>query len=377
MSDGDAGPPGRGHARDSRRVRSVAERILRRRGKQEGAPPGTVVHTGHARTHDVRLHWLEYGPDFCREHESESLDRAVRGEPPPPVTWLDVDGVHDLSVVERIGAGAALHPLVQEDIASVGQRAKVEEYGDTLFIVVRMLTVDEATREIEDEQVSMILSSGLLISFQEGTGDVFDHVRRRIREGKGSMRNRGADYLAYTLIDAVVDGYFETLERLGELTDELEQEVVSVAPRDSVRRIHHIKREMLVMRRAVWPLRDMLNSLVRDEAGCISPETRVFLRDAYDHTIQVMDTIETLRDVVSGLMDIYLSSVSNRMNEVMKVLTVIATVFIPLTFLVGVYGMNFDWMPELRWRWSYPVLWVLMIAIAAGMLSFFRTRRWL
>lgn len=359
------------------RRRSVAGRVLRRRGKQRGAPPGTVVHTGPERTHAVRLHWLEYGPGFCREHEAGRVDRPIRADPPPPVTWLDVDGVHDLALLAEIGAGARMHPLVQEDIASVGQRPKAEEYGDTLFIVLRMLTMDPTSGEINDEQVSIILSAGLLISFQEGSGDVFDHVRRRIRDGKGNLGARGADYLAYTLIDAVVDGYFAVLERLGEMIDDLEQEVVTDAPRTTVHRIHLLKRELLVMRRAVWPLRDVLNSLLRDEAGCVTPETRVFLRDAYDHTVQVMDTAETLRDIVTGLMDMYLSSVSNRMNEVMKVLTVIATVFIPLTFLVGVYGMNFDWMPELRWRWAYPVLWVIMLAIAAGMLGYFRRMRWL
>lgn len=356
---------------------SVVGRVLRRRGKERGAPPGTVVHTGPERTHPVRVHWLEYGPGFCNEHEALHIDRPIRADPPPPVTWLDVDGVHDLGLLNEIAAGVRLHPLVLEDIASVGQRPKAEEYDHTLYIVVRMLTIDANAGEITDEQVSIILSEGLLVSFQEGRGDVFDQVRRRIRDGKGNLGQRGADYLAYTLIDAVVDGYFAVLESLGERIDDLEQEVVTEAPRTSVQRIHHLKRELLHMRRAVWPLRDVLNSLVRDGAGCVTAETRVFLRDAYDHTVQVMDAMETMRDIVSGLMDMYLSSVSNRMNEVMKVLTIIATVFIPLTFLVGVYGMNFDWMPELHWRWAYPVLWLIMLLIAGAMLIAFRRRHWL
>ncbi len=356
----------------------VIGRLLRRKGKARGAAPGTVVHTGPRRIERVRLHWFEYDNSVVHEHTGDTYDRLTRTEPALDVTWLDVTGLHDTDMLSRIGQDAGIHPLVREDIGSVGQRAKLEEYGDdAVYIVLRMLTLEPGHDVIAEEQVSLYLTPRFVISFQEAEGDVFDPVRQRIRDGKGQLRGRGADYLAYALIDAIVDSYFGVLESLGEHIDALEQEVVTAPDRETVRRVYAVKRELLVMRRAVWPLRDVLNAMVRDPSRCISAETRVFLRDAYDHTVQVMDTVETLRDIVSGLMDIYLSSVSNRMNEVMKVLTIIATMFIPLTFLVGVYGMNFERMPELGWWWAYPSLWVIMLAIAGGMLAFFRRKGWL
>lgn len=356
---------------------TIVSRILRRRGKARGAAPGTIVHTGPRRVERVRVHTIQYGPETLVESEAWGwTEGTLRETSPESVTWIDVDGLHDSAIIAAVSEEAGLHPLVQEDVASVGQRAKVEDYGQYLYIVIRMLAPD-GTGGISEEQVSLILGDGFVVSFQEGAGDVFDPIRQRIREGKGHIRDRGPDYLAYALMDAVIDGYFTVLEGLGEHIEALEQEVVEDPDRQTVSRIHALKRELLIMRRAVWPLRDVLNTMVRDESGPVKHETRVFLRDAYDHTVQVMDTVETLRDMLASMMDMYLSSVSNRMNEVMKVLTIIATVFIPLTFLVGVYGMNFDFMPELHWRWSYPVLWLIMLAIAGGMLAIFRRHDWL
>jgi magnesium transporter len=355
---------------------SIIGRLLRRGGKSRGSAPGTLVHTGPRRVEHVRIHRMEYGPDHLEESDSDTWDGPLRHDDAHPVVWIDVDGLHDTDLLGSIAGSAQLHPLVLEDVFSVGQRAKVEDYGSYLYIVLRMLAPD-ANGGIAEEQVSLVLGDGFVLSFQEGAGDVFDPVRHRLRDSKGQLRTRGSDYLAYTLIDAVVDGYFTVLESLGEHIDALEVDVIEAPGRDTVGRIYELKRELLLMRRAVWPLRDVLNSMVRDVSGPITPETRVFLRDAYDHTVQVMDTVEILRDMLASMMDMYLSSVSNRMNEVMKVLTVIATIFIPLTFIVGVYGMNFDYMPELHWRWSYPLLWLLMIGVVAVMVAMFRRRNWI
>jgi magnesium transporter len=266
---------------------------------------------------------------------------------------------------------------VQEDIVNTEHRPKLEDFDAYLFVVLKMLRFDAGQASIHTEQVSLVLGSGFVLSFQEQEGDVFDDVRQWLRENKGRLRTMGADYLAYALLDAVVDSYFAILENLGEQIELLEEELINRPSPDTLSRIHHFKREMILLRKAIWPLREIIGGLQRVGSPLIQNGTAIFLRDIHDHTIQIMDTIETFRDVLSGLLDLYLSSISHRMNEVMKVLTIIATVFIPLTFVAGVYGMNFEYMPELHWRWSYPVLWLIMLGIAAGMMIYFRRRQWL
>jgi magnesium transporter len=240
-----------------------------------------------------------------------------------------------------------------------------------------MLFYDETAHHITAEQVSLILGARYLISFQEIEGDVFNFVKERIRKGKGRIRKSGPDYLAYALMDAVVDHYFGILERLGEQIEQLEEQLLNHPTSQTLKNIHRLKREMIFFRKQIWPLRDLLNFLMREESALVQESTSLFFRDVYDHIIQVFDTIESMRDMLTGMLDLYLSTLSNKMNEVMKVLTIIATVFIPLTFIAGIYGMNFDYMPELKWKWSYPLLWVLMIGIIAGMLTWFKRRRWL
>jgi len=240
-----------------------------------------------------------------------------------------------------------------------------------------MITYDRATRTVSSEHVSLILGGDYVLSFQEDPGDVFEPVRNRIRSGKERMRRSGADYLFYALVDAIVDYYFEVLEQLSDDIEELEQEVVERATASTLRSVHNLKREMILLCRSVWPIREAVNALVRDESKLVTDSTRIFLRDLYDHTIQVIDTVETLRDILSGLLDVYLSSLSNRMNEVMKVLTIMSSIFIPLTFIVGVYGMNFKYMPELESSWGYPGVWVIMILTAIGLLALFRRRGWM
>jgi len=293
------------------------------------------------------------------------------------VMWLNIDGVHLPEIIEQVGKSFGLHPLVAEDIASTGQRPKMEDFDDYIFVVLRMLRFDGEENETKTEQMSIILGNNFVISFQEREGDVFDHIRERLRNNKGRIRKLGADYLAYSLIDAIVDNYFIILEKLGEAIEEIEDKLVTNPSSDTLQTIHDLKREMIFLRKSVWPLREVINRLERSESPLINKSTYVYMRDVYDHTIQVIDAVETFRDLLSGMLDIYLSSISNRMNEVMKVLTVIATIFIPLTFVAGIYGMNFKYMPELDQAWSYPTVLLLMLVVALLMVVYFRRKKWI
>jgi magnesium transporter len=293
------------------------------------------------------------------------------------MTWINLDGIHNLEYVEKIGQKFDLHPLVLEDIVNTGQRPKVEDFSNYLYVVVRMLDYDDKRREINSEQVSLIIGSNFVISFQEKEGDVFDFVRERIRQNRGRIRKSGPDYLFYTLIDAIVDNYFIVLEKMGERIETQEEQLILKPLPRTMNEIHLLKREMILLRKSVWPLREVISGIERLDIKLISKTTDVFLRDVYDHTIQVIDTVETFRDMVSGMLDTYLSSVSNRMNEVMKVLTIIATIFIPLTFIAGIYGMNFQYMPELGWHFGYFAVVGVMVIIFVGMLFYFKKKKWI
>jgi magnesium transporter len=293
------------------------------------------------------------------------------------VTWINVDGLHQVDVLEKLGNCYGLHSLVLEDILTTDQRPKMEDYGNYLYVVLQMIHDRGKGNRLEAEQVSLILGPNFLFSFQESPGDVFDPIRERLRSGKGRVRRMGADYLAYALLDAVVDYYFVILEKLGERIEVLEEILVTHPQTETLQEIHRLKREMIFLRKAVWPLREVISGLERGESSLVQKATQIYLRDVYDHVIQVMDSVETFRDMLSGMLDIYLSSISNRMNGIMKVLTVIATVFMPLTFLAGVYGMNFKYMPELEWRWGYPAVWCVMILVGMLMLLTFKKKRWL
>ncbi len=357
---------------------SLVGRLGGRASKPVGTPPGTVVHTGVRRVAEPRLQLLRYRDESFEEGTAEVLDPLpVLPGAEEGVLWLNVDGLHDVALLERIGERMGFHPLAMEDVASVGQRPKLEEYDDHLFIVLHMLRIDGETHRIAVEQVSLLVGPGYLISFQEAPGDVFESVRERIRSGKGKVRRRGSDYLAYALIDAVVDSYFHILEQLGERTEELESEVMEVPTRDTMRRVHELKRELLILRRSVWPLRELMGAFLRTDGRLVDEATRLYLRDVHDHSYQLIDTAEVLRDITSGMRDLYLSNVSHRTNEVMKVLTIMASIFIPLTFVAGVYGMNFEYMPELAVPWAYPAILLLMLTAALGMLWLFRRKGWL
>jgi magnesium transporter len=352
-------------------------RFIHRGSKKVGQTPGTPVYVGEDREADITVSRFEYDEADARRDVLDSPEESVSSLESPQNSWINVDGVHDTEKIQRIGAGFNLHPLVIEDIVHTGQRPKVEDYDSQLFIVLRMLRWSEEAEEIDDEQVSIVLGPSWVLSFQEREGDVFDPIRDRLLSNRGRIRKFGADYLAYALIDAVVDHYFSILETLGDRIESLGEEMTENPKRQDLASIRHLKRELLFMRKSVWPLREVLSSIQRDESELVRESTRPYLRDVYDHTIQIIDTVETFRDMVSGLMDVYLSSISNRMNEVMKVLTIIATIFIPLSFVAGLYGMNFAFMPELQWRFGYFAILGVMFAIGVGMLLYFRRRKWL
>jgi len=348
-----------------------------RRRKQPGASPGTLVHTGEVKTDRVRFTVMDYHADGLIERDLDAVDEAFPLDDALTVTWLNVDGLHDVDVVQTLGERVGLHPLAMEDVLSTGQRPKIDDYGDLVFIVMRMVQFDAEQGELIDEQVSLVVGRGFVVSFQERPGDVFESVRERLRTAKGRLRTAGADYLAYALMDAVVDHYFITLEHLSDTIEDLSEDILRLPDPVSLERVHDLKRSLVFMRKSIWPLREVAGKLVRGEAPLFEPSTLVFVRDVYDHAVQVIDTVESLRDIVAGMHDIYLSSLSNRMNEIMKVLTIIATIFIPLTFIAGIYGMNFQYMPELEWRWGYFAALGLMGLIAVIMIILFRRRRWL
>jgi len=351
--------------------------LMMKRSEKSGLPPGTLVHIGKKKAKEVKITLIDYDEVHFEKKELKTIEECFVYKEKPTVTWINVDGLHQVEILEKLGNCYSLHPLVLEDILNTEQRPKMEDYGEYLYIVLKMLEDNNKTNEILTEQISLIVGSNFVISFQEREGDAFDPIRERIRSGAGRTRKMGADYLAYTLVDSIVDNYFVILEKLGEKIEFLEEKLVNQPTSETLQTIHRLKREMIFLRKAVWPLREVINGLERGESSLIQQSTGIFFRDVYDHTIQVIDTIETYRDMVSGMLDIYLSSVSNRLNAVMKVLTIIATIFMPLTFLAGLYGMNFKYMPELEWRWGYPAILLLMLMIGGFMLIYFRRKKWL
>lgn len=347
-----------------------------------GSLPGTLVIEPDAPVPVIVL--IDYNEEKAVRLQIEKPEDCEPYLETDSVSWVDVKGLGSEDVLQRLGHVFDLHPLVLEDVVNVPQRPKVEEYDDQILMVARMMVLKESGRGFYSEQVSFILGKHYLLTVQEEPEhDCFGMVRDRIRMAKGSIRKRKADYLAYTLLDAIIDGFFPILEVYGEEIEDLEVEVVESPTRQTLEKIHKLKRELITLRRSIWPLRDAINSLIRDSSNeLICDEVRIYLRDCYDHTVQVLDMVETYRELASSLMDVYLSSVSNKMNEIMKVLTVISTIFIPLTFVAGIYGMNFNpdqspWnMPELNWYWGYPFCWAVMLAIAFSLIYFFKRKGW-
>ena len=354
----------------------------RKRSKDTGLPPGTVIYSGERGDVPLQIDLILYDEKGSRSRRLKDVEDLKDHIEKKKIAWINICGLGDTGKLERIGEILGIHPLVMEDVANTYQRPKMDNLEDYIFIVLKMIHGMEG-KKIDSEQVSIVLKDNMVITFQERGGDVFDPVRERIKRGKGRIRNMGADYLAYALLDSVVDKYFLVLETLGNRIDDIEMEVMKDPDKDTLRSIHTMKSELIGLRRSIWPLREVINLLQREDSNLISPDISIFLRDLYDHTIQVIDTLESFRDMISSLLDLYLSTVSNRMNEVMKVLTIIATIFIPLTFVAGIYGMNFNTgesplnMPELDWYFGYPAVLMVMAAIAIAMLLFFRKKRWL
>jgi magnesium transporter len=352
--------------------------LISKRSQKAGLPPGALVHVGEPGIEGPRISIMVYDTLRLKEEYVDTVGEAFPLRDAPAVTWINVDGIHDVDIVEELGERLGLHPLVLEDILNPDQRPKLEDLGDYLYVVLKMIDWDTQRGETTMEQMSVLIGANYVVSLQERPGgDVLDPIRERIREAKGNIRSDGPDYLAYAIIDGVVDRYFGVLEGLGERVEDLEEELVTSPLPGTLHELHVLKRELIYMRRAVWPLREVVAALERSGSSLIKESTVPYLRDVYDHTIQVMDAVETLRDMLSGMLDIYLSSISNRMNEVMKVLTIFASIFIPLTFIAGVYGMNFTYMPELSWRWGYPAVWLVMLGVGLVMLWYFRRKRWL
>ncbi|HQI80237.1 MAG TPA: magnesium/cobalt transporter CorA [Deltaproteobacteria bacterium] len=345
--------------------------------RKAGLPPGSFIHVGSRIAEQTTIDLFTYTRGAFRELTTTGADETLAQVDPASISWINVSGLSEIEAIGKIAAHFGLHPLTTEDILNTGQRPKIEDHGDYLFASVRMLYPDDGGERIIYEQVSIILGENYVLTFQEGGRDVFDPVRERIRTAKGRIRGSGPDYLAYSLLDAVVDQYYVVLEKIGEHVEETEDRLVTNTTPDILRTIHGIKNEMLFLRRIIWPLRDVVAFLARGDSQLIQSGTTLYFRDVYDHTIQAIDSTELYRDIVSSMLDTYLTSLSNRMNEVMKVLTVFATIFIPLTFVVGIYGMNFEYMPELRWRWGYPALWAFMGVMVASMVMYFRRKHWI
>lgn len=352
-------------------------KLFTSRAKKRGLPPGTPIHLGEGGQEKSRITIFDYDEKTFIEKTVATVEESFPFRDKKTITWINIDGIKDLDCISKIDAHFGIHPLVLEDIVNTGQRPKMEDYGEYLFIVLKMFEMDEKAHDIAAEQISIILGPNFVISFQETKGDIFDPIRDRIRHYKGRVHQKGADYLAYVLIDSIVDYYFMILEKLAEKIESLEEKLFLDPTQGMYQEIHQLKSYMIFLRKQIWPLREVISGLQRLETRLIAKDTGIFLRDVYDHCIQVMDTIESFRDTLSGMHDIYLSSISFKMNEVMKVLTVIATIFIPLTFIVGVYGMNFRHMPELEWWWAYPSLLSFMVLVAGGMILYFKNKKWI
>jgi magnesium transporter len=351
--------------------------VLHRKSKEIGLSPGSLVYLGDKKEKPVQITVINYGVEHYNQETAATVEDCFQYTTADPITWINIVGINDVKVIGRLGGAYKIHPLVLEDIVNTGHRPKVDYYDDYLFIVLKMLYSATSNQAIQHEQISLIVGKRYVISFQEVALDVFEPVRERIKKGRGRIREQGSDYLAYALMDTVVDRYFNVLEGVGETIDALEDAVIHEPAPETLEVIQDLKHEMLFIRKSIWPFREVVSTLIRRESQLISEDVILFLRDVYDHTIHIIDTVETNRDMLAGMLDIYLSSVNNKMNEVMKVLTIIATIFIPLSFVTGIYGMNFEFMPELKWKIAYPLIWLLMLVVFIGMVIFFRRRKWL
>lgn len=355
---------------------------LRVSRKKKGMSPGSLIFTGEKKTETVSISLFDYNSGNFIETKIDNLTELEKYKNNSNITWINIVGLHDINVLERIGNIFNIHPLVLEDILNVSHNPKIEDYESYLFLVVKMINYVESSNKLDIEQVSLIIGKNYIITFQEKNGDVFDPIRERIRTAKGLIRKYSEDYLGYRILDSIIDNYFSVLESFDERIEDIEDQILTDPDESSLEEIHHLRKELIKLRRAVSPLREMIFTIEKEKFNFIQKTTFVYLRDLSDHIKQIIDTIENYREFINGLLEVYLSNASHRMNEVVKLLTIISTIFIPLTFIVGIYGMNFRtdasrWnMPELDWAFGYPFVMILMVVIAVTLIIFFKKKRW-
>lgn len=352
-------------------------KVLQNRAKKFGMSPGSLVHVGGTRVENVNLSVFDFDKKGLVERENATIEECLIYLDSPTVTWINIHGINDPQIVETIGSHFGLHPLMLEDILNAGQRSKLDDYKSSLFIVMRVYYYNETTQSIEDEQVSLVLGPNYVLSFFEGHRDVFDAIRSRLRLEGSRMRASGADYLCYALIDCIVDHHFVVLEKIESVLDAIDSEVFSRPTTKTLHRIQRLKRQVISLRKGVWPVREVISHMRRTDSPLIAEATKLFLHDVYDHTIQAIDTIDSFRDIVASMFEVYLSNISNRMNEIMKVLTIVSTTFVPLTFIASIYGMNFDYMPELHSTYGYFAVLGTMFMVLCFMLYYFRRKKWI
>ncbi|MGQ3684408.1 MAG: magnesium/cobalt transporter CorA [Candidatus Loosdrechtia sp.] len=355
-------------------------KFIKKISKKSGLPPGTLIHIGEKKTEKIKIALIDYNETYFQERVVHTIEECFqfKDKNRNTVTWINIDGIHQIDPLKKLGEHFELHPLILEDILNTDQRPKIEDLGEYIYIVLKTLYYNSKTEEVIIEQISLILGSNFVISFKEKEGDIFIPVIERIRMNKGRrIRKSGADYLAYCLLDAIVDNYFIILEILGEKIESLEERLINHPAPEILHIIYNLRRTMILLRRSVWPLRGVISELEREDSALITESVNLYIKDIYDHTLHVADTLETFREVLSEMVEIYLSGTSNKLNAVMKILTMIATVFMPLTFIAGIYGMNFEFMPELRWKWGYPTVLLLMTAVSISMIIYFKKKKWL
>lgn len=349
---------------------------IKKTSETAGLPPGFLIHVGKRMVEKTNIQVMDYNEEGLSERGLEKIEDCEQFKSSNSTSWINIEGLHETEIMEMVGRSFDIHPLVLEDILNTKQRPKLDDYENYIFVTLKMLYFGKDDDGLQFEQVSMILGHGYLITFQEQPGDVFDSVRERIRKSKGKIRRQRADYLAYSLIDVIVDNYFVVLERLSERIEAAEKQVTENPTKKTLKEIHRLKNAVIFIRKSIWPLREVIANFSKEESSLVDERTEIYLRDLYDHIIQAIDSIDTAREMLSGLMDIYLSSINNRLNEVMKVLTIFASIFIPLTFVTGIYGMNFVYMPELHVKIAYPAVLSFMVITAVIMLIAFKRRGW-
>jgi magnesium transporter len=350
---------------------------LRSASRKAGLPPGSLVHVGEVLETEARITIVDYNKDIIEEQTVESIEQILQYREKDTVTWVNIEGLGNVELIGAIGDYFNIHPLVLEDILNTHQRPKLEDYDDYSYCVLKEILLAEDGVSVEYEQISMLILKDFVFTFREKQDELFEPIRRRLRSSKGNFRSQGADYLAYVILDTIVDSYFTLQDSIDDIIDSIEEELLTDPTKDTMATIQRLKHELIIIRRSISPLREMLNAILRSESPLIEEKTLIYFRDISDHVLRISESIESSRDMVAGLLDIYITSISNKMNEIMKVLTVFASIFIPLTFIAGIYGMNFEYMPELKWKWAYPALWGAFVTITVLLLVYFKKKKWL